>query len=94
MEINYKRNIFRKDYDPYNRFYIHTRIGKYLISTVDLGCDVSFIKGKPLYYETMIFVNDEFSDNLDYQERYKTKKQAILGHKLAIQYVLNLIDKE
>jgi hypothetical protein len=46
------------------------------VSTVFLGLDHQFGKGKPLLYETMIFggAHDEFMN------RYSTQKEAIEGH--------------
>lgn len=84
---------FREDFDWENRFDLKTKVeykGKtYEISTVDLGIDHSFGMGKPLYYETMIFLVDdeknmfekakenEFSD---FQLRYSTEEEARISH--------------
>jgi len=78
---------FREDFDWDNRFDLKTKVGKYTVSTVDLGIDHSFGIGKPLYYETMIFKNIDGDVRLGYQERYSTKEEAINGHQKAIEYV-------
>ena len=58
-------------------------IGKVEISTVFLGLDHSFGKGKPLLYETMIFGGKHDG----YQERYFTKEEALKGHEKALKLV-------
>lgn len=88
-----KRIGFREDYDPDNRFDLKTKVeykGKiYEISTVDLGLDHSFGTGKPLYYETMIFLVESNKDMFarakanefsDFQLRYSTEEEARISH--------------
>lgn len=82
-----KRCGFREDYDPENRFDLKTKVeykGKiYTVSTVDLGLDHSFGMGKPLYYETMIFLeNEDYKNNefCDFQLRYSTEEEARISH--------------
>lgn len=90
---------FRKDFDWNNRFDLKTEIDGYEISTVDLGLDHSFCGEKPLYYETMIFLKenigkiDERKENIfeDYQVRYSTQEEAIEGHRLAIEFVKEVL---
>lgn len=82
---------FRKDFNWETRFDLKTEVNGYLISTVDLGIDYSFGIGEPLYYETMVFAKkgkDIIFDDL-YCERYSTEKEAIEGHKKAIELVKN-----
>lgn len=79
---------FREDFDLYNRFMKldHVKLDgkKYLISTVDLGLNHQFIQGgPPLYYETMIFPDDDWSAL--YLNRYTTEEQAIEGHGKVLQ---------
>ena len=79
---------FRKDFSFENRFDLKTQVGRYKVSTVDLGMNHQFLPDlPPLYYETMIFRKNE--DNLFeyYQERYTTEKQARKGHKRAVKFV-------
>lgn len=81
---------FRKGFDFENRFDLKTKIGKYTISTIDLGINHQFNKDlPPLYYETMIFNWEDETDNPfeAYQERYTTERQARQGHEKAIKYV-------
>ncbi|MBR5227538.1 MAG: hypothetical protein IKV94_02765 [Clostridia bacterium] len=79
---------FREDFDWDTRFDLKTTIGKYTVSTVDLGIDHSFGIGKPLYYETMIFQKiDGDVHFLDYQVRYSTEEEARIGHQMAIEYI-------
>lgn len=88
---------FRDDFDWNNRFDLKTKVGKYTVSTVDLGIDHSFGIGKPLYYETMIFKNiDGDVHSLDYQVRYSTEEEARIGHQKAIEYIKSgvVIDEE
>jgi len=82
-----KRCGYREDFDPENRFDLKTKVeykGKiYTISTVDLGLDHSFGMGKPLYYETMIFLeNEDYKNNefSDFQLRYSTEEEARISH--------------
>lgn len=78
---------FREDFDYDNKFHLTDNVNGYYISTVDLGIDHSFGIGKPLYYETMIFKEGSWNDL--YCKRYSTEKEAIKGHKKAIEYVKN-----
>lgn len=78
---------FREDFDWETRFDLKKKVGKYRISTVDLGLGHSFGIGEPLYYETMIFSDDEENPFEYYQERYTTEEEARKGHKKAIKYV-------
>lgn len=55
-----------------------------LISTVFLGLDHNYLRsGDPILFETMILggVHDQ------YQERYRTRTDALLGHKHAVELV-------
>jgi hypothetical protein len=60
-------------------------IGDVFISTVFLGLDHSFQSDKPVLWETMIFGGDHDQ----YQERYTSYEDALLGHQIA----LNLVNK-
>ena len=78
---------FREDFDWENRFDLKTKVeykGKtYTVSTVDLGLDHNFGLGKPLYYETMIFLeNEDYKNNefSDFQLRYSTEEETRIGH--------------
>lgn len=88
-----KKAGFREDFDFEHRFHLIDIIGGYRISTVDIGVDMSFGSGKPIYYETMIF-NDKNDTTIGYMERYSTEKQARLGHQEAIQYVKEVFIKD
>lgn len=87
-----KRLGFREDFDWFDRWQLKTEIKGYLVSTVDLGIDHSFGMGEPLYYETMIFNDDDKFE--DYQVRYSTKKEAKKGHKAAIKYIKNKLKEK
>lgn len=79
---------FREDFDWDNRFILHTKIGKYTISTVDLGLNHQFNDNlPPLYYETMIFSDDGDNAYKSYQVRYSTIEEAINGHDIAVDFV-------
>lgn len=84
IDINYNKKFgFREDYDPYKRiisqdcFKINNDI--YFISTIDLGYNMSFINELELYYETMIFKNENYQGI--YQRRYSTREKALENHK-------------
>ena len=87
--MNLEQFGYRKGFDWETRFDLKTKVGKYIISTVDLGIDHSFGFGNPLYYETMIFNWEDLEENpfKDYQKRYETEDEARLGHQEAIDYV-------
>jgi hypothetical protein len=59
---------------------------EYTVSTVFLGLDYSMGRGDslPQFFETMIFTKDRGA--LDYQERYTTKEEALIGHEEAIKF--------
>lgn len=59
------------------------KINKTIISTVFLGVNHNFQKGKPLLFETMIFGGKHDQ----YQERYSTWEEAKEGHKKAVKLV-------
>ncbi len=59
-----------------HRTICHDKIKGVRISTIFMGLDHNFGKGKPLLFETMVFGGKRDQ----YQERYTTKKQAIKGH--------------
>lgn len=69
--------------DDDNKRVALTEIGDITISTVFLGVDHAFGHGNPLWFETMIFggAHDEF------QERYTTLEEAVLGHERAVELV-------
>lgn len=50
------------------------------VSTVWLGLDHQFGKGKPLIFETMVFPKKADWSELD-MDRYSTEKEALAGHK-------------
>lgn len=62
----------------------------YFISTVWLGLNHRFfMDGKPLIFETMIFMANEKDKDCDdplnlYQERYSSEEEAIYGHDIAL----------
>lgn len=60
-----------------------TEIGDVTVSTVFLGLDHNWGRGRPLLFETMIFggPHDE------YQERYSTWAEAEAGHAKAVAMV-------
>lgn len=74
-----------------------TQIGPYWVSTVWLGLNHNYRPGgRPLIFETMIFLHDRESGPLrqqddplgmvgleDYMERYSTEFEAIAGHERA-----------
>lgn len=69
-------------------------VGKYFVSTVWLGLNMSWHKEMPkLIFETMIFSdekcnheyhNDNDDPALEYMQRYETLEDAIMGHEYAI----------
>ena len=74
------------DFESYNNnIILQTHIGwfrKIHISTVWLGLNHQYGDGPPLIFETMIS-----GGSLDqYQERYSTKNEALIGHKRAVKF--------
>lgn len=62
-----------------------THIGKSRISTVFLALDHSFEGPPPILYETMVF-----GGKCDqYQLRYATKEQAVVGHDVIVGRIQN-----
>lgn len=86
-KMDYSKFGYREDYDPENRIvkqeYVTYKGKEYFISTVDLGMDHSFGLGEPLYYETMIFLKDSWTDL--YCDRYTTREEALAGHNHVIE---------
>ena len=73
-----------KMFEKKDRRVAEDNIGEVRISTVFLGLNHRFGKGKPLIFETMVFGNCIF-DN--YQERYSTYEEAEKGHKFMVKRV-------
>ena len=68
-----------------NRSIGKDQFGDVTVSTVFLGMNHTYGEGKPLLFETMIFGGEHD----DYQERYSTYDEALVGHQRAIQLVTN-----
>ena len=62
-------------------------VGNCVVSTVSLQF-ADMIQGN---YETMIIKNGEF---MDYQERYETEEEAIIGHKSIVMEVKKNVSGE
>ena len=61
--------------------------GEVMVSTVFLGLDHNFLsEGDPILYEPMIFGGEHDQ----YQDRYRTKVEALEGHKRAVELVQGL----
>lgn len=58
-------------------------IGDIIVSTVFLGINHQFSDGPPILFETMIFGGPHDQ----YQERYTTREEALLGHEDALKLV-------
>jgi len=70
-----------------------TTIVDYWVSTVFLAIDHSFrgdTDHTPILFETMIF-NQKTDSALDYQQRYATWKEALEGHKEAVEFVIQML---
>lgn len=65
-------DLFRRN----DRTVAKTEIGKVLISTVFLGIDHGFGRGRPVLYETMVFGGEHDG----FQARYCTRESALRGH--------------
>lgn len=65
-------------FETANRRVAFTKVGRKNVSTVFLGIDHNFGKGKPILFETMIFPKSEET------ERYHTWDEAVKGHKKII----------
>jgi hypothetical protein len=63
-----------------------TEVGPYVVSTVWMGMDHSFMEGPPQIFETMVFTSSEWSDveRIGLQDidcvRYATESEARAGH--------------
>jgi len=60
-----------------------TEIGDVKVSTIFLGLDHSLGGGGPVLFETMIFGGEHD----EYQERYRTLEEAMIGHERAVNLV-------
>jgi hypothetical protein len=82
-----------------------SNVGLYWVSTVFLGINHAFLPGQPpQVFETMIFTRWTIPTkpggifkkpffhphDLDYQERYATRAEALAGHKRAVRYALKV----
>lgn len=67
-----------------NRILQQDHIGGIFISTIFLGLDHSFGVGPPILWETMIFRGKD----VQWMRRYRTRAQAVRGHKKAVKMVV------
>lgn len=74
----YKKN-------PKQRIIKQEIVNNHKISTVFLGLDHRYNEDVSILWETMIFGKNYE----DYQERYSSHKDAVIGHKKAAKIVLN-----
>lgn len=84
---------FRKDYDFNKRVVKQEDIifdgKKYFVSTVDLGLNHNFcFSGPPLYYETMIFPENEMYE-VYYCNRYSEREEALKSHEALVYNILH-----
>lgn len=83
---------FMTDWNKDARIIARDLINDNLVSTVFLGTDMSYGNSeKPVLWETMVFGEPAFSD---YQERYSSKEEALIGHKQAIKKILDHYEKK
>lgn len=60
-----------------------THVGNCRVSTVFLGLDHNFSDdpdADPILFETMVFIDDDFSHEMEIMERYSTWAEAQAGH--------------
>ena len=72
-----------KMFEKQDRIVTEDNIGEVRISTVFLGLNHRFGKGKPLIFETMVF-EGELDQEMD---RYSTYEEAEKGHKFMVKRV-------
>lgn len=72
-----------------NRILKKDHVGPAEISTVFLGLDHAFwgTPHDPVLWETMIFANSEVSPHDQWQARYTSKEDAMVGHMEAVDMV-------
>lgn len=68
--------LFREDFDFKNRRLAYDEIEGYLVSTIDIGLDMSFI-GYGFYWETAVFKDGELIS----MQRFDSKEKALEWHK-------------
>ena len=56
----------------------------YLVSTVFLGLDHGWGEGKPLWFETMVFNQEDPREDV-FCERYETWDEAVEGHRQIVE---------
>lgn len=71
--------------DTEGRRVAETDLPGYRVSTVFLTIDHSFGRGRPIFYETMVFKADGWSDVGCW--RYHTREAAQRGHALVVEWV-------
>ena len=84
-----------KWFETANRTVEQTKVCGFLVSTVFLGLDHNWSSERlPILFETMIFEDNERHSTAfeDYQERYCTWDEAVVGHHAAVRMVKNAKD--
>lgn len=79
---------FAQWFEKANRHLAKTELSGFYISTVFLGINHAFGGGDPVLWETMIF---GLTGDDEYQDRHTNKRDALLGHIKAIEFVLELM---
>lgn len=72
-----------REFETMDRRVAKDMIGDVTVSTVFLGLDHSFGRGKPLLFETMVFGGELDGE----QDRYHTWEEAEKGHKNMVRRV-------
>lgn len=71
-------------YESHERHVAEDYVGNVRVSTIFLGLDSAFFSWEsPLLWETMIFGGEHDT----YQERYRSREDAIAGHAKALELV-------
>lgn len=91
------RELFFGWYDTDKKRVALTEIGDFHISTVFLSIDHSLrFSGPPILFETMIYLRKSDGDPYffnDFQVRYETYQQALIGHDLAVIAVKQALER-
>jgi hypothetical protein len=66
------------------------QVGPYLVSTVFLTVNLSY-SSKPVYFETMIFCDNNDDPFDQSQRRYERYEQALVAHHVIVAYLKDFI---
>jgi hypothetical protein len=82
-----------EQFETMDRHVLDDKIDGHRVSTIWLGLDHNYFGGKPLVFETMIFVDEDGGNDI-YCDRYSTWEEAEKGHMQALSWLMERLREQ